>query len=330
MAESNTFTLSRTALVASVLGVGLAVGVPFVLSGEAPALLLKSTSPAMLTLLAALALVSAFAKAGKFHLLRLHMGERPSFTRSVKISVASDFAFLVSPGGTAGYVLSAALLRRAGNSWSRATSVVAGEQAVDLVFFMLALPLAVLSASEAVVHLMGAVPAGVYELTFIVLALGAATLWLARHRLAAILGVLSHGRPRLQAARQRLRAFFGELCVQMGSLLRGHPERTLAMLLFTAMQWGARYGALWLALCELGHELSFGLLFVLQAVILHAALLTGIPSGGGGADLGLAVALAPWVSAPVIATVLLQWRFATLYFPLIVSALGLAAVAARA
>ena len=159
-------------------------------------------------------------------------------------------------------MLCAALLRRAGNSWSKATSVVAGEQALDLAFFMVALPLAALSASESMLHLMGAVPAGVYEVIFIIVVLSA--------------------------------------------------------------------GTLWLALRELGHELSFGLLFALQAVILHAALLTGIPSGGGSADLGLAAALAPWVSAPVIATVLLQWRFATLYFPLIISALGLAAVAARA
>ncbi len=74
---------------------------------------------------------------------------------------------------------------------------------------------------------------------------------------------------------------------------------------------------------ELGYQMPFGFILVLQAVVLHLAQWTGIPAGGGSADLGLAVALQSWVMSPTIATALLLWRFSTLCFPLIVGALSL-------
>ena len=75
-----------------------------------------------------------------------------------------------------------------------------------------------------------------------------------------------------------------------------------------------------------GVSLAVGAPFVLvlQAGVLHLAQWTGIPAGGGSADLALATALGPWVPMSTMATVLILWRFATLYLPLLGGAISLA------
>ena len=70
---------------------------------------------------------------------------------------------------------------------------------------------------------------------------------------------------------------------------------------------------LWLVLLLLGHRVPFALILLMQCLVLHAALWTGVPAGGGGAELGLSATLAAWVPPTSIATALLLWRMATLY-----------------
>jgi len=69
---------------------------------------------------------------------------------------------------------------------------------------------------------------------------------------------------------------------------------------------------------------AFALTLLLQALVLHAAMWTGVPAGGGGAELGLTAALTSWVPASSIATALLLWRVATLYICLIAGAIAIA------
>ena len=80
---------------------------------------------------------------------------------------------------------------------------------------------------------------------------------------------------------------------------------------------------LWFALELLGQHVPFALTLLLQSLILHAALWTGVPSGGGSAELGLTAALTAWVPATAMATALLLWRLATFDLCLVA---GLAAV----
>jgi uncharacterized membrane protein YbhN (UPF0104 family) len=86
---------------------------------------------------------------------------------------------------------------------------------------------------------------------------------------------------------------------------------------------------LWLALLLLGHQVPFAITLLLQSLVLHAALWTGVPAGGGGAELGLSATLAAWVPATSIATALLLWRIATLYSCLAVGAVAIAILARR-
>jgi uncharacterized membrane protein YbhN (UPF0104 family) len=195
-----------------------------------------------------------------------------------------------------------------------------------VVFFAVAVPVAAFSALDPLTNLLPGVSASAYVTVLTGAVLAAFGLWCGRHRIVAALHTSVRAIPWLQARRHRFAQFLGELRIQMGTLLRGNAHRNFALLLLTALQWLTRYGVLGFVLVELGHRLPFGFVLVLQAVILHLAQWTGIPAGGGSAELALAAALGPWVSSSIMATVLLLWRFATLYLALIVGALSLAAL----
>ncbi len=141
--------MRRLASFAGIVGVALAIGSPFLLNGGDVLGSLRNVSLQLVILLAAVATVSALAKAAKLQLLLQNLGQHIGFFHTFAISLATDFAFLVSPAGAAGYAVNIALLRRAGAPWSSAaTTVVGADQArsICLFFAMAAVPIAVFLA----------------------------------------------------------------------------------------------------------------------------------------------------------------------------------------
>jgi len=308
----------------AIIGIGLAVGAPFALGGSAVLNNFRDVAPQMFIILSVMSIVSGIAKAGKLQILLVSLGQRLPFLRTLAIAFATDFAFLSSPAGAAGYVVNVALLKTAGTSWTVATTVVAAEQALDLIFFAVVIPVAAISALVPLAHVVQTVPGFVYVAILTVVLLAALCLWCGRHFIVGTLPNFVRAIPWIQARQRRICEFVSQLREQISTLIDGTSNQNISLLLLTTLQWITRYGVLWVVLLELGHQVPFGFVLVLQAVVLHLALWTGIPAGGGSADLALAATLEPWVSGPTIATVLLLWRFATLYFPLIVGALSLA------
>jgi uncharacterized protein (TIRG00374 family) len=313
----------------AIVGIGLAVAAPLLLGGTVGFSSLRNVAPHTFLILTGLSILSGLAKAGKLQILSLSLSQHVSCRRMLAIAFATDFAFLSSPAGAAGYALNMALLRNSGMSWSMATVVVSAEQALDLIFFAVAIPAAATSAAAPVAR---ALPIGesAYIALFAAAALLALGLWCGRRPVTNALRNLAASIPWLSARRSRVAACIAEVRGQIAVLIGGPASRNITLLLLTTLQWLARYGALWLALRELGHGVPFDLVLTVQAVVLHLALWTGVPAGGGSADLGLAAALAPWVARPVIATALLLWRFSTLYVPLIIGFISLAALGYRA
>jgi hypothetical protein len=93
----------HAATLLAVLGVGLAMGAPFILGAHAVLAGLRSVSVQIFAVLAASAALSAAAKAGKLHLMQTALGLKLRFARTFTVTVVTDFAFLVSPLGAAGY-----------------------------------------------------------------------------------------------------------------------------------------------------------------------------------------------------------------------------------
>ena len=120
-----------------------------------------------------------------------------------------------------------------------------------------------------------------------------------------------------------VRKFLLQLRDDARALIAGGPVFLAAVLGLTALQWLARYAVLWVALAVLGQRIPFAAAFLLQSFVLHAAQWTGIPAGGGGAELGMGAALATAVPAVTLATALLLWRLATVHASLAAGALAI-------
>jgi len=312
-------------LIAAALAATLAV--PMLLGGRAALWQALEFSVRGYAVLFGVIAVSWFARAAKIQLLLRRLGTRSRFGTLFLISLASDFAFISTPGGIGGYAAGVFYLRRAGASTSSAATITAADQLLDWAFFALALPLAGLAMFRS------DIPAILSWLAFgtsaLMLALGAAAV-IARRRVGAWLfndNAVVRRWPRLRRHQQLLREFFVSLERQAGVLLGGGRGFLSAMLLLCGLQWLARYGVLWIALYLLGHKVSFALTLLMQSLVLHAAMWTGVPSGGGGAELGLTAALAAWVPAEALATALLLWRVATLYICLIAGGIAIALLA---
>ena len=276
-----------------------------------------------------LTLASWLARAVKLQLLLSQLGSRPAFVQTLCISLATDFAFVTTPAGVGGWVASVYYLRGTGASVSSAVTITAIDQGLDLMFFALAVPVAGLALVwSGQSHVLTSFALGATALA-VLLTFGAL---LARRKLATwLVGTNALGArwPRLREKQQALREFCANVSTQGSLLLAAGPTRLFSIVALTALQWFARYGILWLALRLLGHSVPFALAFLLQVLVLHAALWTGIPAGGGGAEIGLSATLAMWVPPASLATALLLWRTATLYSCLIAGTIAIALLARR-
>ena len=313
----------------ALLGVGLAVGAPFILGSHESFVGLRTVSMHMFLALAASAAVSALGKAGKQQLMQTALGFGLPFMRTYGIALVTDSAFLVSPLGAAGYGVNIGLLQRAGASWATATTVVGADQALDLAFLTVAVPIAI---AFAIGPLAQVVPRANVSMVVGMLA-GAAiligTLCACRRQVASALDAACGRIQWLGTQRARWDKFRQSVRQQFGQLMTGPLHRFAGLLLFTTLQWLPRYGVLWFILLELGYRLPLGFVLAVQAVVLHAALWTGIPAGGAAGDLALAAAFANWVPQDTMATTLVLWRFATLYSPLMLGAAAFVALAWR-
>ncbi|TDY54706.1 uncharacterized protein (TIRG00374 family) [Paraburkholderia rhizosphaerae] len=319
----------HTATLLAVLGVGLAAGAPFVLGSHQSFAGLRTLSLHIFLVLASSAAASALGKAGKQYLMQSALGLRLPFMRTYGIALVTDSAFLASPLGAAGYGVNIGLLQRAGASWATATTVVGADQALDLAFLSVTVPLAMAFALGPLAQVVPRPDIAVVVEMLVTVAILIVTLWTCRRKISSALDAACDRIQWLGALRSRWDKFRDSVHQQAKLLMSGSRHRVAGLLLFTTLQWLPRYGVLWFVLVELGYRLPLGFVMAVQAVVLHAALWTGIPAGGAAGDLALAAAFANWVPQDAMATALVLWRFATLYFPLMLGAAAFFALAWR-
>ena len=323
---SKTRRFHRLLLVAALVAT---IAIPFLLGGRNTLSAAANIHVGGYAALFALIVASWAARALKLHQLLHRLGTHASLARAFGISLATDLAFSATPAGVGGYVASVYYLRKAGASVSGAATIMAMDQGIDLVFFAVSVPVAALvlagsgvSPALTITALCGAALTSAFL----------ATIWLARKRILSLLSApnrLSARWPRIAKAQNGLRTFVGSMSEHVSSIFTAGPRFLFWMLGLTAVQWITRYAVLWLTLLLLGHAVSFALAFLLQVVVLHAALWTGIPAGGGGAELGLTATLAPWVAPAETATALIVWRAVTLYASLIAGSAAIVVLARR-
>lgn len=277
--------------------------------------------------LSVLVITGWLLRALKQGLLMQRLGVHAGVWRTLGISLAIDCAFLATPGGVGGYAAGIYYVRKVGASYAAATAIAAGDQILDLLFFALAMPLAALSLAQTralpPVLAQGAAFGGLIALVLLAMLIALrrhlATWFFSARGPVERIAFLRHRRDSLQS-------FFDNVGGEARVLMRGSPAYFALAFTATAVQWLTRYGVLWLILELFGHRVPFALLLLLQGVVLHVAQWTGMPAGGGGADLGLAATLAPFVPTSTVASALLLWRIGTLYLPLAAGTIAVVAL----
>jgi uncharacterized protein (TIRG00374 family) len=258
------------------------------------------------------------AKALKFRLLAARLGKMSSLRRSLAVAVGCDFAFVASPGGVAGYPATVLLFARIGVDAPRALAVAAADQLLDLAFFGIAMPLALV---WLLVHGLPAVPVAAI-CAAAALALGAVLVLVTGFRRGSrIFSSLARYLSRSGWSKLRRLAELDRHWRQFRRHLRllfTIPVKTAALIACaTAAQWLARYATLGIALAWCGHRVPGSAVFLAQAVALHAGQWTGIPGGVGAADAILVESLRPWLPLAPLATALVVWRLATFHLTLL-------------
>jgi len=315
---------------AGTAAVAAGFAVPLVLGGR-DALVAAGSIPRLgILALLALAGASAIARAVKLRVLALRLGHRIGNGRALITAFASDAAFQITPAGAGGYPATVLLLRRGGMPAAAGVALSAADQALDTVFFAIALPLAcAFGIGDAVPrawHAFAWLPAAVVSAVVAIAFAG----WRLRARCWPPLRALLLRVRWLRSRRERVRAFCAQVATDLARLRSGSPLVNLVLAASVAVQWLARYGVLWLALVALGHVLPFGLVFVAQSVALHAAQWTGAPAGIGGGDVALAAALSSWAPLGALGSALLLWRLATFHAVLLAGAIAFACDRRRA
>jgi uncharacterized protein (TIRG00374 family) len=317
IAKSATRLLVIIALAATLL-------VPALLGGLHVLVAAAELSLASWGSLCLLSLLASLTRALKIHLLARQLGLRLGAMNTLPISLASEFGFLASPGGVGGYVASIYYLRRAGASVSTASAITAGDQVFDFLFFALLLPIAAIvylpqaPLRDTAPWLLGALVLIAIASWMLHVCWRRIAAWSRRHRLRW---------PRLRLLRRKWHRFRHELRSEIEQLRSGGFVFVLVCLACTLLQWFARYGTLWLALRLFGTRIAFMKVLLVQALVLHLAQYTGIPSGGGGAEIGLTAAFGSSGEPAALAAALVVWRVVTLYLPLGAGALAMLALA---
>jgi uncharacterized protein (TIRG00374 family) len=261
--------------------------------------------------------VNWLARTLKLLCLSRRVGLRARFGPMLAVSLAADFGFMATPAGVGGYAASIHFLRRIGASASSAAAITAADQLLDVLFFVTAVPVAAIALSWTVMpHMMSAGLPGMLIVGSVL-----AMLLIVAYRWA-----LRGGRrcpTRLHQGAIALRDFAKAARSDLRLLLTGGFVFSFGILCLTVLQQVSRYAVLSLVFALLGYRIPLAIAFVLQTLVVQAASWTGIPAGGGAAEIGLSASFAQWIPSAPLASALFIWRIATLYLGLIVGGLAI-------
>ena len=99
--------------------------------------------------MATVIIASWCARTLKLQALLRHLGTDVGALRMLRVSLAADVGFLITPGGVGGYATSVYYLRRVRASLSDAVAVTSADQALDAIYFAVAIPLAAMRVTAA-------------------------------------------------------------------------------------------------------------------------------------------------------------------------------------
>jgi uncharacterized protein (TIRG00374 family) len=307
------------AILLFVLAVGGTIGVPLLMGGRAAFASVLELPLWGYVSIAALVSLNWLARTTKLLCLSRRLHVPATFWRMFAVSLATDFGFMVTPAGIGGYAACVHFLRRIGASTSGAVAITAADQLLDVVFFVLAVPAAAIALGWAVLPHIAFdalhVAIGIALTVVLPLAVWRGYRW-----------ALRGDRPCPAAwnrAARKLAEFATRARSDTRALFTSGALFTAQILALTVLQQCSRYGLLALIFDVLGYHVPLAVVFVLQTLVVQAAAWTGIPAGGGAAEIGLSASFAQWIPGTSLASALVVWRVATLHIGLVAGVVAL-------
>lgn len=260
---------------------------------------------------------------------------RLSFREAFRITLATDMGAAVSPTAVGGSLFKWALLVRKGVSPGAAASVTSLSPFEDAVFFLFAIPIAiVLTASwgnPAFDAAANAFRENALPVLGITVGIGVLT-WLGiRWALGGGLGQRTQrqGQRLLNRIGKSLRRVWAD-ARQVYRLIRTDGKLRFALSLgLTSIQWIARYSVISLLIAFLGAPVQPVLFWLLQWVVFTLASFMPTPGGAGGAEAAFFLVYSPFVPGEVLGLATAGWRFFTFYLLLGIASILYFAVGER-
>ncbi|WP_273267032.1 lysylphosphatidylglycerol synthase transmembrane domain-containing protein [Flexistipes sinusarabici] len=239
--------------------------------------------------------------------------------KSFMISFSSEFAVAATPSGFGGNVVQFAFLKKTGLSPSEIISVVALENLIDImIFIILFIPIFFVFYGNNLLNQF----LGIAENKLIIPAL------LNHLEIAAaivlfcfiILSII------MLKFKRKLIAFFEKFNVLaeikksyscFKELFRRRKSALIAVSFFSFTQWICRYGILPLIAYELGADEGVFFLFLIQGIFISIGHMLFLPGGSGGVEIMASAVLTFFLPVQLIGMTVILWRFFTYYMYLL-------------
>ena len=281
-----------------------------VLDVPAPALFLS----------AALVLVNFLCGALRLRVLAHISGASLSLWQSLRAYLLGRFSDLVTPGGSGQMPVMGFALIRGGLGASRAWALTLYTAILDLLFFGLTVPLALLLLSTSVEHF----PAGSLLSALALSALFLSFWYLLAHRLAWLQYPLEKlfALPFLRRWRASVLTSFGKL-TKATALVAQRPFAQSLLFALTAPLHLSNYAVFYVVAASLGAELDLLLTLATVLVASVASFVVPTPGGSGFTEFAVLSLFGLQTDATQITPALIVWRVLNYYvFFLIGPALG--------
>jgi len=315
--------LFRTTLV--LIPIGVLGNILFTLLITDPGLLkaLDEFPRGYLMLAVALGLLPWVTNSLRLMLWTHFLGYPLTFREAMQMTLAVDLGSAVAPTAVGGGFFKWGMLVQRGISPGTAASITTFPNIEDLVFFTLALPVAVVWSASWDLPVLRQVAAQFHLVNSLIVLAAAVAIafftWLAiRWVLLGGLGVQvqRRGLHLLAGLRRKLRGTWHDAREVFRLIAVRGKSRFALSLALTAIQWIARYSVVSALIAFLGVPVQPVLFWVLQWVVFTLTHFIPTPGAAGAAEAAFYFIYSPFIPPDVIGLATAGWRFLTFYLQL--------------
>ncbi len=275
--------------------------------------------PDFLLLAAVLAVVPWFTHALRMHMWIRMLGRKLSFFELFYVSLGTDLGSALSPTAVGGSYVKGGLLMQKRFSAGTSASLMTMGAIEEVVFFMLALPVALICTCETSIPAMKSlIPANLSLVSSL-----RNVSYLAAFALCSLIalqwffGTSRRGKKFFLKTVAFMKSQWHDFMVVWRMITQRGKTRFAINIVLTAVQFFCRYSVVTAVLLSLGVGVKPVALFFLQFLIFAITIFIPTPGGAVGAESGFYFLHETVIAPDILGPVTLLWRFISYYFVLI-------------